>query len=140
MSWIQIGEVYDAIPAAACMTCGAVVVRHELPAECSFCKLLAQVDALAKAPPAIPAPPPKVGRPAKNGKPTDFGTEVRTARKELAMNQAALAGEVGCSVTTLSRIETGQVDPTPSMRAFLCEFLGIDDGNDAETVIAARGR
>ncbi len=48
---------------------------------------------------------------------------LKEARKELGLSQAALAEMVGVSRNTISSIETGQFNPTAKLALILCTAL-----------------
>ena len=56
---------------------------------------------------------------------TDFGNRIRALRMAAAMTQEDLADRCGLFRTYMSRIETGQANPTLTMILSLADGLGV---------------
>ena len=56
---------------------------------------------------------------------TDFGNRIRALRIAAAMTQEDLADRCGLFRTYMSRIETGQANPTLTMILLLADGLGV---------------
>lgn len=56
----------------------------------------------------------------------DIGTQVKAKREALGLTQVALAGSVGVSQETISRIETGENGPAKKTAVALSRVLGLD--------------
>src|SRR3712207_393451 len=55
-----------------------------------------------------------------------FGTWIKRRRKDLDLTQAELAHDVGCAVSTLRKIEAGQLRPSKEIAARLIDRLGAN--------------
>ncbi|MDR2090077.1 MAG: helix-turn-helix domain-containing protein [Clostridiales bacterium] len=51
-----------------------------------------------------------------------FSEDVRTARKQLNISQAALASELKVSFATVNRWEGGRTEPQPAIRELFYQF------------------
>jgi HTH-type transcriptional regulator, quorum sensing regulator NprR len=55
----------------------------------------------------------------------NFGTKIRFERERQEITQSALAYGV-CSISYLSKVENGKMEPSPEILALLCKKLNID--------------
>ena len=60
--------------------------------------------------------------------PEDWADSVRAARRELNMTLKELSGALGCSYSHLSKIERGEMDPSPWLRLEIEAELGLGEG------------
>src|ERR1051325_169241 len=68
-----------------------------------------------------------------------FGRWLRQRRRMLDLTQLACANLVGCSRSTLRRIETGDLKPSKELALILLEKLGIPESERPEWIRFARG-
>ena len=68
-----------------------------------------------------------------------FGAWVRRRRRLLDKTRQALADEIGCSVSTLQKIEGDTRRPSREMAARLAEFLDIPESDRVRFIQVARG-
>lgn len=57
---------------------------------------------------------------------SNLGSKVRDSRKKLGLSQEALAEKANVSLSTIQRIEKGNVKPRPFTTKILAETLGLD--------------
>jgi transcriptional regulator with XRE-family HTH domain len=55
----------------------------------------------------------------------EIGKRVRKARKQALLTQGELAALAGVGITTIVRVERGQVDPHPHTVKLLARALGV---------------
>jgi DNA-binding XRE family transcriptional regulator len=53
------------------------------------------------------------------------GQAMRGARRRLGMTQLALARQVGCTESLITKIETGRAMPHPELKTAIATALGI---------------
>ena len=71
--------------------------------------------------------------------PITFGEWLRQRREELGLTRKELAGRVGCSVSTLRKIEAGERRPSGQIAGLIADCLHVPAEEHASFVRAARG-
>lgn len=61
-------------------------------------------------------------------------TALKHKRQSLGLSQAQLAHEVGVTVTTISRIETGQCEPSAALLLNLADALGAKHSREIRSL------
>src|SRR3954467_170256 len=78
------------------------------------------------------------GQEATMGDSSSFGDWIRRRRRALDLTREALAGQVGCAVVTIRKIETDERRPSRQIAARLAECLLIPEQERAAFLQAAR--
>src|SRR5512139_1820110 len=68
-----------------------------------------------------------------------FGAWLKRRRKALDLTQEALAGQVGCSVATIQKIEADERRPSRQIAELLAQHLAIPSAERATFLKVARG-